>query len=149
MSNRPTTYAKHAGRATALEGQLDLLGGAEPVPMKRKQRKRKPGGHEAGRIGMQRAAERAEREQPGWEELAIEAVRQCVLAMPAGTEFIIENVRARLDGILPPPTELRAWGSATRALRRLNIIERVPGKVAPAMSSNGTEKPVYRRGAGA
>ena len=146
MSNRPTTYAKHAGRATALEGQLDLLGSAEPVVFKAKKRARKPGGHAAGREGMQRAHEHAEADMPGWTELAIEAVRQCVQALPPGSEFIIENIRARLDGILPEPDELRGWGTVTRRCIKLNIIERLEGRSAPAITSNGSDKPLYRAG---
>jgi hypothetical protein len=47
---------------------------------------------------------------------------------------------------LPKPTDGRAWGVVTRMAVAADYIERVKGVMFPAASSNGSEKPVYRRG---
>jgi hypothetical protein len=47
---------------------------------------------------------------------------------------------------VPAPTDLRAWGVITRLAVSREFIARVRGGFAPAASSRGSEKPLYRRG---
>lgn len=98
-----------------------------------------------GLRGMERAAERAERASPGWVESALAKLLEQVQAIPHGQEFTIEGVRLVIEPMLPEPTDKRAWGHVTQAaLRKLYILK--TGNVAPAASSNGSPKPLYRRG---
>jgi hypothetical protein len=50
-----------------------------------------------------------------------------------------------LQKSVPAPPDLRAWGAATLAAARAGFIERT-NTYHPAVSSNGSPKPCYRRG---
>lgn len=99
-----------------------------------------------GARGMRRAAEHAERESDGWIERAVTVLRTAAQVAKPEDEFTIEQLRA--DGwsrLLPEPPDLRAWGSATQIAARRGFIEKTGG-YAPATSSNGSPKPLYRKG---
>lgn len=104
-----------------------------------------------GDRGAERAASKADRAVHGWVDRAAEAVRDFVLHNLAGMtrEFTIETVRVRAkDFGLPDPPDARAWGHVTRRAVQLGYIE-ATGGYAPAASSNGSPKRLYRRGMGA
>jgi hypothetical protein len=73
--------------------------------------------------GAERAAEHAERVEPGWNDTALNYVR--VFALCHG-EFQTEDVREYAEdcGFDPPPDK-RAWGSVALRAKRAGIIERV------------------------
>lgn len=96
-------------------------------------------------VGSQRAADKADREAPGWCGAACEALRG--FARAQGGVFTIELARLALRHQVPDPRDGRAWGVVTRMAQRNGFIERVPGQYFPAASSNGSPKPVYRKGA--
>jgi hypothetical protein len=111
-----------------------------------------------GEVGIERAAARADRNAPGWIDRAAEFLRARArtftgvsAAFPGmGThEFTVESLRQDADEAIGEPPDLRAWGHVTRRAVRLGYIERIPGKFAAAASSNGSPKPLYRRGANA
>lgn len=103
-------------------------------------------------VGIQRAAERAERTEPGWVDRAAEAVRDYALNSLAGIngEFTIDEARPWIaaNTRLADPPDGRAWGAATRRALKLGYIVATDG-YAPAASSNGSPKRLYRRGPGA
>lgn len=95
-----------------------------------------------GDVGAERAASRAERTQPGWIDRAAEAVRG--FAVGSGPfAFTIEEARASFQA--PEGVDLRAWGHVTRRAVQLGYIEPT-GDYAPAASSNGSPKRLYRKG---
>lgn len=94
--------------------------------------------------GMQSSAEHAEDVQPGWGEWAMDKAREAIedFWFPV---FTMESVRLHAYGLgLDSPPEERAWGSVTVRLIREGIIEKT-GQFAPAASSHGSPKPLYRR----
>lgn len=94
--------------------------------------------------GMQSSAEHADDVIPGWQDRAVTA---CISAIDRQTgHFTMEHIRAVATWCLdlPQPPELRAWGSLTIRLIREGIIEKT-GQYAPAASSHGSAKPLYRR----
>jgi len=99
----------------------------------------------AGETGIARAQQHAERASPGWTETAAAALRAYALQVES---FTIEEARHEvlLYRHVEEPPELRAWGAATQMAQRRQWIERT-GQYRQASSSNGSEKPVYRRGA--
>lgn len=94
--------------------------------------------------GIQRAADATDARNPGWCELACQALRR--FAKHQHGMFIVEHARAVLRSELPPPNDERTWGKVTRMATDRGYIERVKGAYFPAASSNGSEKPVYRKG---
>lgn len=139
-TNRPTTYAKHVGRAAEPEEtQLDIFSTAAPTLRKRRARPHRP------------AAAPVYVEPPlaGWSELAVEAVRLYVATTKPGEQFTFETLRLKIDAGLPLPTDLRAWGNIPRMCVVAGILAKVVGTYAPALSSNGSPKQVYTRGANA
>lgn len=70
-----------------------------------------------GQMAAEAAANHAERESPGWKDLAFDAfVRYAKLAAP--NEFITKNAREHAERVwgVPLPPDPRAWGHiATRA----------------------------------
>lgn len=100
---------------------------------------------EAGHAAAERCADKADRLAPGWIESAVEGLRR--FAAHQRCFFTIEAARAVVASELPPVGELRAWGRVTQLAVKRGFIERVKGGYAPAASSNGSEKPLYRRGA--
>jgi hypothetical protein len=100
-----------------------------------------------GHAAAQRAADKTERVvDPQWTEKAVEAVRQ--FARHQDGLFIMEMARGviELQKDLPEPPDKRAWGTVTVLARDRGFIERVKGAYFPAVSSNSSEKPCYRRG---
>lgn len=102
----------------------------------------RPGPTPAGEIGIASSHEHAETDEPGWTDRAVDALR--AFARTAA-EFTIEQARACLIDRVGEPDELRAWGAVTQAAQRRGFIERT-GAYRPAISSNGSPKPVYRAG---
>lgn len=102
-----------------------------------------------GDLGAERAAGKAERIAPGWIDRATEAVRRYatrhVYRSDEPSEFTIERVREFMAGSIEDPPDGRAWGHVTRRAVQLGIIEPTGG-YAPAASSNGSPKRLYRRG---
>jgi hypothetical protein len=93
--------------------------------------------------GMSRAADRADRANPGWTDQALTLLRSAARMMEA--PFTIEAVRLVIEPFLPTPTDGRAWGAVTQAAIRAGVIEPT-GEFARAASSNGSPKMLYRRG---
>jgi hypothetical protein len=92
--------------------------------------------------GMTRAAEHADRIEPGWSDRAYDMLEGYALCH---FEFMTEDVRvwATEEG-LPPPPDGRAWGAVTlRAVRNKVIVcDRYrPTRIPPAHS---TPRPVWR-----
>lgn len=95
--------------------------------------------------GMQSSAEHAESDMPGWQDEAVEACKEAI-DWQDDEQFTMERIRQLATwwfGLSIPP-ELRAWGAVTVRLIREGIIEKT-GQYAPAASSNGSAKPLYRR----
>lgn len=100
--------------------------------------------HTAADRGMGHAADSAEHEIPGWIDAAVKRVGE--FARHQHGMFTIEDCRQVLAGQgLEQPRALRSWGTVTRqAIKRGLILKTNRG--APAVSSNGSLKPLYRRG---
>ncbi len=98
--------------------------------------------------GISRSAEHAERECPGWVDLAVKALASYARVM-APHLFTIEQARLSIASLIPKPTEARSWGQVTKTAKKRRIIEAVPGETRPAASSNGSPKQAYRAGEGA
>lgn len=94
--------------------------------------------------GIQRSADATERTEAGWCEKAAERLR--AFARGQSGVFTIELARMAFAKDLPPPHDLRTWGQVTRMAASRGYIERVRGEFFSAASSNGSPKPVYRRG---
>ena len=88
----------------------------------------------------------ADRTAPGWSERAYDAIRRFA-AGQAGA-FTIEMLREVVAAEIDPPHDLRAWGPITKKAMRKDVIQLVRGATAPAASSNGSPKPLYKRGVG-
>lgn len=106
--------------------------------------------HRRADTGIERAADRAERASPGWIDQAAEKLRDAMLLLHntrLAEQATIETLRtwAVMGGLQAPP-DARAWGHVTRLAVRLGYLERIPGAYAPAASSNGSPKPLYRKG---
>lgn len=96
-----------------------------------------------GEIAAQRAADRADRDDPEWTARALQSLRTFAAAQ-AGV-FTIEQARLTLElAGLPRPHDGRAWGVITRQAVAAGHIERIRGAFFPAASSNGALKAVYR-----
>lgn len=136
MNNRPPTYAKHVGRTAALAGQFDIFSSAPPKEVKRR----------ASTPKKPAPVEVVTGATPPWTELAVEAVRLRVFALPAADTFTIEALRAAVEDSIPvPPNGLRTWGRVTLMCKERGIIEPT-GTWAATASSNGSPKMVYRPG---
>lgn len=94
--------------------------------------------------GVKRSASKASRLEPGWIEKTIEEVRAIVQARDESALFTIEEVRAQCAP-MPAGSDARGWGQVTRRVTALGIIVRT-GFFAPTASSNGSPKPIYRKG---
>lgn len=95
--------------------------------------------------GMQSSAEHAEEVMPGWQDRALEELRGFANGYGSQCPFTMEEWRMSAEAFgLPQPAELRAYGALTVRAIREGIIEKT-GQYAPAASSNGSAKPLYRR----
>ena len=74
--------------------------------------------------GIERAAEKAERIEPGWIDAAVGHV--LTFALKRWPEpFLAEDVRAYAEGLgLPQPTDGRAWGHVLKAAAKRGIVTR-------------------------
>lgn len=93
-------------------------------------------GHSAARA----AADKADEIAPGWMETA--AQQLFMYAVRSREPFTIEQARQEC---MPTPegADARSWGHVTRLAVRRGWIE-VTGGYAPAASSNGSPKRLYR-----
>ena len=97
--------------------------------------------------GIARAEDHAEDASPGWVDRAILHMRVFIaeeLWKTSGSRlFLIEQARghAYKAGLESPPDN-RAWGAVARKAERDKVIE--PYSVAPATSSNGSRKVLWR-----
>lgn len=98
---------------------------------------------ERANTGMRRAADRAERSDPGWTERALTALGE--YARSAGIPFTIEQARQAIAQNVGAPAEERAWGAVTRMARKRGVIK-PSGRFMPAASSNGSSKPAWVSG---
>jgi hypothetical protein len=87
--------------------------------------------------GMKAAEDAANHVEPSWSERALEAMLETGRALG---KFTIEDVREACK--VESPTDQRAWGGVVQRAARLHLITRVG--YAPAKSSNGSPKPVWR-----
>jgi hypothetical protein len=87
-------------------------------------------------LGMARAADRADRAEPGWTETALDLLRAFIAAHPA--PFLAEEFRAWAAGHLADPPDARAFGAVMTAAKKLGLVEFVG--YAPANSSNRSPK---------
>jgi len=93
-------------------------------------------GHSAARA----AADKAEDCAPGWIDIA---ARQLLsYALRAAEPFTIEQARRECMET-PEGADARSWGHVTRLAVRMGWIE-ATGGYAPAVSSNGSPKRLYR-----
>lgn len=95
-------------------------------------------GIQAGRA----AADRAERIESDWIQIAVNGIR--AFARRANKPFTIEQARQHCIAT-PGGADARAWGSITVQAVRAGYIEKT-GRFEAARSSNGSLKPLYRRG---
>lgn len=93
--------------------------------------------------GIERSAGSADDASPGWTERAVERVRE--FARGQAGFFTIEQARWVLQQSMEQPPELRAWGAVTRMAMARGFIEKTNTR-APAYSSNGSEKPMWKKG---
>jgi hypothetical protein len=93
-------------------------------------------GHSAARA----AADKAEKVDPGWTDIAARQVLSFALRTPY--PFTIEQARRECMET-PEGADARSWGHVTRLAVRMGWIEPTGG-YAPAVSSNGSPKRLYR-----
>src|SRR5882762_9497778 len=98
----------------------------------------------AANVGIQRAADATERRCDGWQELAVEALRQ--FARKQFDAFTIEAARVQIAATLPAPKNLKAWGAVTQRALALGFIVHREGEYGPCASSNCSIKRKYRAG---
>jgi hypothetical protein len=97
----------------------------------------------AGHEAAERCADKADRLSPGWIEEATEALRR--FARNQACAFSVEMAREVIACEVVEPSDRRAWGHVTRLAVKREFIKRVPGAAAPAASSHGSLKPMYRK----
>lgn len=72
--------------------------------------------------GMRRAAEHAEKVNPGWVEQAYSFLATFVKDRPG--DFLAEDVRLAAALVLPEPPDNRAWGPVFKEACRRGLIQR-------------------------
>lgn len=72
--------------------------------------------------GMTRAAEKADRECEGWQDMALGFLEDYV---KKHRFFMAEDVRLASEGIVPTPPSLRAWGQIMMKASKRGIIKSV------------------------
>ncbi len=118
--------------------QLDLI----PQPALRRGPDYKAGRMRAD-MGIDRVSEATDRHSPDWLGQALARVK--AFAAHQHGLFTIEQCRAVLEKELPAPSDARVWGAVTRQAKAAGFIEQTK-LYAPCASSNGSPKPMYRRG---
>jgi|SRR5699024_5676428 len=96
---------------------------------------------QTGIKAARKAADKAESLCEGWKQDAFEALVEFFKQSP-DSEFTIEQARERCPQ-MPIGADARAWGNITRRAIRERVIEKT-GSYSPAISSNGSPKPLYR-----
>lgn len=71
--------------------------------------------------GMARAVEHANRTQPGWQDLALDAFRAYAVTHPS---FTTEQVRTASTSVQQPPDK-RAWGHVARRACKEGIVQKI------------------------
>lgn len=95
--------------------------------------------------GMDAAARRAERLHAGWCGMALHHLRQFAKHQGDRQLWTVEMARSVIEQDLPKPSDGRAWGVVVvRALAAGYIVK--TDKTAAAASSNGSPKPLFRKG---
>lgn len=94
-------------------------------------------------IGMSLAVEKADREQAGWSEEALDAVRLFV-AQHRGEQFLAEAIRqwCEKSQIVKAPSNERAWGAVMRRAAKEGCVRKVG--YAPSHSSNLSPKTLWQ-----
>lgn len=95
---------------------------------------------ERGEVGAERAASKAVRLDEGWIHKATDALIKFYRENQG--EYMIEEAREFCPP-LPDGADARAWGYITRRVLNLGFIKKT-GSFAPAKTSNGSPKPLYR-----
>jgi len=95
-----------------------------------------------GKLGMERAANKAEQVVRNWIAKTVEEVRTYADNNPG--EFTIEQARQHCSP-MPDGVDARAWGQVTLRAVALGVIV-ATGGYARAASSNRSPKPLYRNG---
>lgn len=89
--------------------------------------------------GMAEAEAHADAVHDGWSDMVDEAVRAFAKAAPPSAEFTAADIRVVAEAAgVPPPPDLRAWGSAMRRARADGLI-----KAAGVVKSSN---PTHHRG---
>jgi hypothetical protein len=91
-------------------------------------------------VGIQRAADHAEREAPGWGGEAMEFLT--AYAAAADAPFLAEDVVAAATGIVPAPADGRAWGAVFKRAAGRGVVVRIG--YAPARSSHLAPKCLWQ-----
>lgn len=94
-------------------------------------------------IAMQMAVERADRDQAGWSEKALDAVRLFV-AKHRGEQFLAEAIREWCEQaqVVKAPSNERAWGAVMRRAAKEGCVRKVG--YAPSHSSNLSPKTLWQ-----
>lgn len=92
--------------------------------------------------GMALALDKADRDQEGWSDDAMVAVRSFT-AMNQGKSFLTEHLRAWAEsaGIVEPAANERAWGAVMRRAAKEGLIQKIG--YAPSASSNLSPKTLW------
>jgi hypothetical protein len=78
---------------------------------------------EGAEEGAERAADHAERVEPGWKDAALHYFRLFAV-LNRGTTFLTEDARLYAEGCgLGQPPDKRAWGSVALRAKRDRIVE--------------------------
>jgi hypothetical protein len=94
-------------------------------------------------VGMQRAADHADRESEGWSDLAYGFLVDYVAAN-RGRAFMAEDVRSRAEAEgLPAPPDNRAWGSVISRAARRRIINRIGYGAQKSVSCHCSPKSIW------
>lgn len=92
---------------------------------------------------MNRAADKAEHVNAGWCGMALHELRKFAAGQVG--MWTVEEARSVIEPNLPACTDARAWGRVVQDASRRGYIEKT-GKLGPAASSNGSGKPLWKRG---
>lgn len=109
--------------------------GGDPPPKHRTRRQAHKVAKARAELGMARAAEKAERLEPGWKDAALEAVYRHALAHD---HFMAEDVPI----VFPPGASHTGSGAIVKRAEKLGWI--TPDGFAPARTSNDGPKTRWR-----